>query len=142
MRRSLLILTAALGFAAIGSFGAWAHDTRDAQPARPGSINYVEGKASIGTQELGPNSAGTIELEKGQTLTTEAGKVEILLTPGVFLRVADNSSVRMVSPEPGQYGRCHREGSRGHRSLGYSQRKRHQNQPGRYQHKTAEQRPI
>jgi len=98
MRRSLLILTAALGFAAIGPFGAWAHDTRDAQPARPGSINYVEGKASIGTQELGPNSAGTIELEKGQTLTTEAGKVEILLTPGVFLRVADNSSVRMVSP--------------------------------------------
>ncbi len=98
MRRSLFILTAALGFAAIGPFGAWAHDTHEAQPARPGSINYVEGKASIGTQELGPNSAGTIELEKGQTLTTEAGKVEILLTPGVFLRVADNSSVRMVSP--------------------------------------------
>jgi len=98
MRRSLLILTAALGFAAIGPFGAWAHDAHEAQPARPGSINYVEGKASIDTQELGPNSAGTIELEKGQTLTTEAGKVEILLTPGVFLRVADNSSVRMVSP--------------------------------------------
>ena len=98
MRRSLFILTAALGFAAIGPFGAWAHDTHEAQPARPGSINYVEGKASIGTQELGPNSAGTMELEKGQMLTTEAGKVEILLTPGVFLRVADNSSVRMVSP--------------------------------------------
>jgi len=98
MRRSLFILTAALGFAASGPFGAWAHDTHEAQPARPGSINYVEGKASIGTQELGPNSAGTMELEKGQMLTTEAGKVEILLTPGVFLRVADNSSVRMVSP--------------------------------------------
>jgi hypothetical protein len=93
-----MIFMAALGFAAIGSFGAWAHDTHDAQPPRPGSINYVEGKASIGTQELGPNSAGSIELEKGQILTTEAGKVEILLTPGVFLRVADNSSVRMVSP--------------------------------------------
>ena len=95
MRRSLLIHAAALGFAAISSFCAWAHEP---QSARPGSINYVEGKASIGAQELEANSAGTVELEKGQTLTTEAGKVEILLTPGVFLRVADNSSVRMVSP--------------------------------------------
>ena len=36
---------------------------------------------------------------KGQSLTTQAGKVEILLTPGVFLRVAENSSVKMISPD-------------------------------------------
>lgn len=66
---------------------------------RPGSINYVEGKASIGTEILGPNSPGSVELEEGQTLTTQAGKVEILLTPGVFLRVDDNSSVTMVCPD-------------------------------------------
>ena len=95
MRRSLLTLIAVSGFVAISSFGAWADEAR---MARPGSINYVEGKASIGTQELGPNSPGLVELGKDQTLTTEAGKVEILLTPGVFLRVDDFSSVRMVSP--------------------------------------------
>jgi len=67
--------------------------------ARPGSINYVEGDASIGAQALNANSAGSVDLEKGQTLTTQTGKVEILLTPGVFLRVADNSAVRMVSPD-------------------------------------------
>src|ERR1051326_1833979 len=73
---------------------AWSDVTH---PARPGSINYVEGQASIGSQVLRPNSAGSIDLAVGQTLTTQAGKVEILLTPGVFLRVADTSSVKMVS---------------------------------------------
>ena len=66
--------------------------------ARPGSINYVEGQASIGPQVLSAASVGAVELGAGQTLTTQAGKVEILLTPGVFLRVADNSSVKMISP--------------------------------------------
>ena len=68
-------------------------------PPRPGSINYLEGQASIGTLTLTPGSVGSVVLETGQTLTTQAGKVEILLTPGIFLRVADNSSVRMVSPD-------------------------------------------
>jgi hypothetical protein len=66
--------------------------------ARPGSINYVEGQASIGPQVLNAASVGAVELGVGQTLTTQTGKVEILLTPGVFLRVAENSSVKMISP--------------------------------------------
>jgi len=66
---------------------------------RPGSINYLEGQVSIETTSLAPNAVGSVVLEKDQTLTTQAGKVEILLTPGVFLRVAENSSVKMVSPD-------------------------------------------
>ena len=68
-------------------------------PARPGSINYVEGQAAIDSEALSITAIGSMELAKDQVLTTETGKVEILLTPGVFLRVADNSSVKMVSPE-------------------------------------------
>jgi hypothetical protein len=67
-------------------------------PPQPGMANYIEGRASIDSQPLKSNSAGSTELQAGQTLTTEKGKIEILLTPGVFLRVADNSSVRMDSP--------------------------------------------
>ncbi len=70
-----------------------------AGPARPGSINFVEGQASIGTISVTPGAIGSLVLEKNQTLSTQAGKVEILLTPGVFLRVAENSSVKMVSPD-------------------------------------------
>jgi FecR-like protein len=68
-------------------------------PPRPGSINYVEGQASIGISALAPGAVGSVVLEKDQLLTTQAGKVEVLLTPGVFLRVTENSSVKMVAPD-------------------------------------------
>jgi len=47
---------------------------------------------------LNPGMTGVV-VEAGQTLTTQDGKAEMLLTPGVFLRVAGNSSVKMVSPD-------------------------------------------
>jgi len=37
-------------------------------------------------------------MQAGQTLATQDGKTEILLTPGVFLRTGPNSSVRMDQP--------------------------------------------
>lgn len=67
--------------------------------ARPGTINYVEGQASLGTMPLNPKAIEGLEVARGQSVTTMNGKVEILLTPGVFLRLADNSSLTMVSPE-------------------------------------------
>jgi hypothetical protein len=70
-----------------------------AGPPRPGSINSLEGQASIGTMPVTPNMVGSVVLEKDQTLTTQVGKVEILLTPGVFFRVAENSAVKMISPD-------------------------------------------
>jgi len=68
-------------------------------PGRPGTINYVEGQAYIGPNALAPATAPGIELQRNETLLTQAGKVEILLTPGVFLRLADNSTLTMISPE-------------------------------------------
>ena len=65
--------------------------------ARPGTLNYVEGQVYLGTQSLNAKSVGTVELDPGQTLTTQNGKAEILLTPGVFLRLGDNSSATMMS---------------------------------------------
>jgi hypothetical protein len=69
-----------------------------AQPAQPGTVNYVEGTASLDGQTLNNKDVGNITLEPGQELNTATGKAEILLTPGVFLRVDDNSAVKMVSP--------------------------------------------
>jgi len=69
------------------------------RPGRPGAINYIEGQVALDGQPLNPNSVGTAGLDRGQTLTTQAGKAEILLTPGVFLRVGDNSAVKMISPD-------------------------------------------
>jgi hypothetical protein len=79
--------------AAVLSAPAWA-----AKTALPGTLNYVEGNAAIGSQTLDSKSPGSAELQPGQSLVTENGKAEVLLTPGVFLRVGENSSVKMISP--------------------------------------------
>jgi len=64
---------------------------------QPGTINYVEGQAAIGSQTLAESAVGSARLRPGQTLITANGRVEVLLTPGVFLRIDHDSSVRMVS---------------------------------------------
>jgi hypothetical protein len=58
----------------------------------------VEGQVAIDGQNMGVKSIGQAEVEQGQMLTTRQGKAEVLLTPGVFLRLSENSEVRMVSP--------------------------------------------
>jgi len=65
---------------------------------RPGAVNYVEGQVSLAGHALGSNSIGPTEVQPGQILETGQGKAEMLLTPGIFLRLADQSAVRMVSP--------------------------------------------
>jgi hypothetical protein len=77
---------------------AWA-DTNNASSnsAVPGTVNYVEGRVYAGDQQLNQKSVRNVNLEPGQTLSTETGKAEILLTPGVFLREGDNTEVKMVS---------------------------------------------
>jgi hypothetical protein len=64
----------------------------------PGSINYVEGQVSLDGQSLTPRTIGSAQIEPGHVLETKLGKAEVLLTPGVFLRIGQNSAVRMVSP--------------------------------------------
>jgi len=66
-------------------------------PGRPGSLNYVEGQVSIDAQAMNDQSVGSAKLEPGQSVATEQGKAEILLTPGAFLRLGDNSLVKMIS---------------------------------------------
>jgi hypothetical protein len=81
---------AALGLAAFTA-PAWS-----ANPAHPGTLNYVEGQVNLNGQPLSQQAVGVTELENGQVLETQhGGKAEVLLTPGVFLRVGDSSAVRM-----------------------------------------------
>ena len=78
-----------LGLAALLSAPAWG-----AIPAHPGMLNYVEGQASINGQQVTSKQVGTAEVEQGQTIETGSGKAEVLLTPGVFIRLGNNSAVR------------------------------------------------
>jgi hypothetical protein len=71
---------------------------RASVPAQPGTINYVEGTATAGGQTLSEKSVGSTTLAPGEFVSTGNGKVEILLTPGIFFRLGDNSTAQMVSP--------------------------------------------
>src|SRR5205809_7783961 len=94
MKRIMPIALLGMAISATPLFG-----DQTAQPARPGAVNYVEGSAFLDGKELNLQSVGNTDMNAGQELTTERGKAEVLLTPGVFLRVGENSSVKMISPE-------------------------------------------
>ena len=70
-----------------------------ANPARPGTINYIEGSALLAGEPVTQKSVGTVALDPGQVLSTQQGKAEVLLTPGIYLRLDDDSSVKMISPD-------------------------------------------
>jgi hypothetical protein len=65
--------------------------------AHSGVIHYVEGDVSIDATPVRPKFAEFPDVKSGQLVATAEGRAEILLTPGVFLRMAENSSVRMLS---------------------------------------------
>ncbi len=74
--------------------GAWAQSVIS---AHSGVIHYVEGDVTIDGAAIHPKFAEFPDVKPGQLLATGEGRAEVLLTPGVFLRLTDNSSVRMIS---------------------------------------------
>jgi hypothetical protein len=87
--RAILLMAVSVALAA----------ARTANTPMPGEVNYVEGQVALDGQNLSAASVGSALLEPNQVLTTSQGRAELLLTPGVFLRIGDNSEVRMVSPD-------------------------------------------
>jgi hypothetical protein len=65
-------------------------------PARPGTINYTEGRVFI-DGKLVTTDSDPANLRSGSILRTEAGRAEMLLTPGVFLRLGNNSEAQLTS---------------------------------------------
>lgn len=62
-----------------------------------GTINFSEGEVFLDDQPLNQKVASFPSVKDGSTIRTAKGRVEILLQPSVFLRVDDDSAVRMVS---------------------------------------------
>lgn len=65
---------------------------------QPGMVNYVEGQVLVNGETVTNNAVGRVAVAPGQVLQTNDGKAEMLLTPGVFLRLDSNSAVKMISP--------------------------------------------
>lgn len=67
------------------------------QTAQIGTINYIQGQAALSGVPLSQGSIGTV-MQAGATLATTNGRAELLLTPGVVLRLDNGSAIRMDSP--------------------------------------------
>ena len=88
----LALLAGSLGSFTIGSASA-----QSVISAHSGVIHYVEGRALLAGEEVNPKFGVFPDMKTGQELRTEEGRAEVLLTPGVFLRLKENSAVRMIS---------------------------------------------
>jgi hypothetical protein len=65
--------------------------------ARSGLVHYVEGRVLLDDKAIESKFGSFPELKENSVLKTEDGRAEVLLTPGVFLRVGESSSVRMIT---------------------------------------------
>jgi hypothetical protein len=86
---SAAIFTASLTLTSVSAFG------QDVLSARSGLVHYIEGDVSIDGKPVGDRNGTFSEVKKDGQLATTLGRAEVLLTPGVFLRVGENSSIRM-----------------------------------------------
>lgn len=67
--------------------------------ARSGMVHFTQGEVFLDDHPLDRKSGSFPVIKEGSTLRTEKGRAEVLLTPGVFLRLDENSAIRMVSTE-------------------------------------------
>lgn len=65
-------------------------------PSHSGTVHYFEGDVSIDGTKLVSQTGRFSDLKEQSTLQTAQGRAEILLTPGVLLRVGENTSVKMI----------------------------------------------
>lgn len=65
--------------------------------ARSGVVNFCEGAVTVDGRPLEQKFGSFPELKEGTELRTGKGRAEILLTPGVYLRVGEESAFRMDS---------------------------------------------
>ncbi len=65
-------------------------------PSHSGTVHYFEGDVTVDGVKLVSQVARFSEMKDQSVLHTGLGRAEILLTPGVLLRVGENSTVKML----------------------------------------------
>jgi len=77
-----------------GANSAWAQYVVS---ARAGTINLTTGQVFVDDRPVERKATKFTTLIDGQTLRTNNGRAEILLGPGVFLRIGPHATVRMLN---------------------------------------------
>ncbi|MGC8791842.1 MAG: FecR domain-containing protein [Bryobacteraceae bacterium] len=90
-RRAVLGLLAALGLLPLPA------SSQAVISAKSGLIHYVEGRVLLDGRQVQPKFGQFPHISPQSLLRTEAGRAEVLLSPGTFLRVAERTEFRLLS---------------------------------------------
>jgi hypothetical protein len=88
---STVVAASALALSGAGLYG------QSVISAHSGLLHWSEGDVTIDGQTPHQKTGTFAEVKEKQELATQIGRAEVLLTPGVFLRMGENSSIRMIS---------------------------------------------
>jgi hypothetical protein len=69
--------------------------------SKSGMIHHVDGKALLDGKPFHVDKTRSTTIPEGKVLETTQGRAEVLLSPGTFLRLADSSSLKMLSADLG-----------------------------------------
>ncbi|MCX6592259.1 MAG: hypothetical protein NTZ56_12115 [Acidobacteria bacterium] len=86
----LLVLLSALAASAVA---------QSLLSAKSGLIHYTEGDVLLAGKPVELKISVFQTMKPGETLATEEGRAEVLLGPGVFLRMNDHTQVKMINGE-------------------------------------------
>ena len=86
------------GLAAVLVMGGSAF-AQEVVSVKAGMVHYVEGKVFLDNSavRIKAASAQFPDMKNGGILRTELGRAEVLLSPGMFLRMGEDTTVRMIS---------------------------------------------
>jgi len=65
--------------------------------AKSGVVNFTEGSVLMNGQAVESSITKYPEMKENSVLTTEAGRAELLLTPGTVLRMGEDAGLKMIS---------------------------------------------
>jgi hypothetical protein len=87
----------ALGVTALAGTASFVASAQSVISAKSGLIHYVEGQVYLNDTAVESQFGSFPEMKENGQLRTGEGRAEVLLTPGVFLRIGENSAIRMVT---------------------------------------------
>ena len=91
--------TVALSVIALASVSWFRASGQSVVSTHSGVIYFFVGSVFLGNERLEQKFGRFLDIGEGQELRTELGRAEVLLTPGVFLRLDANSSIRMLATQ-------------------------------------------
>ena len=65
--------------------------------AKSGMVNFTEGQVDLNGQPVESSLTQYPDIKEGSVLSTQEGRAEVLLTPGVTLRLGEHASLKMIT---------------------------------------------